>query len=119
LALVVMFNLGNINIAERKRELATLGVLGQSRGETGAYLWRENAVLVTIGIGLGVPLGVLLHRYVITSLHLDMLSFQVHLAPLSYLWVVLIVGGFALAVDLILAAKVSRIDMVEALGALE
>ncbi|MCL2595885.1 MAG: ABC transporter permease, partial [Promicromonosporaceae bacterium] len=119
LALVVMFNLGNINIAERKREIATLKVIGLSERETGWYLFRENAVLTIFGLAAGLPLGVALHRFVMTSLHIDMLSFQVRIAPTSFLAGIGVVAGFAIIVDLVLRGKIGRIDMAEALKSME
>ncbi len=68
LAFVVLFNLGNINISERVREIATIKVLGFHARETGAYVFRENVMLSLMGIVVGLPLGVLLHTFVMNQI---------------------------------------------------
>ncbi|MEG2456177.1 MAG: FtsX-like permease family protein, partial [Oscillospiraceae bacterium] len=85
LALVVLYNLTNINITERIRELATLKVLGFYDGELSAYVYRENIFLTIFGILAGLLMGFFLHRYVITTVEIDMLMFVHSAKPLSYL----------------------------------
>lgn len=119
LAFIVLFNLGNINISERVREIATLKVLGFYPGETGSYVFRENMVLSIMGILLGLPLGVLLHRFIMQQIRIDMVSFEVKILPLSYLYSVVAVLGFTVCVDLIMRRKIERINMAESLKSIE
>ena len=119
LAFIVLFNLGNINISERVREIATLKVLGFFPRETAAYVFRENFILTVIGMGLGVPLGLLFHYFIITEIQIDMISFKVIIHPISYGIAVVIVLAFSLFVDIILRRKLDRIKMAESLKAVE
>lgn len=119
LAFVVLFNLGNINISERVREIATIKVLGFHAGETGAYVFRENVLLSLMGILVGLPLGVLLHGFVMTQIKVDMVSFKYVIEPISYLLTVLLVLLFTVVTDLILRRKIARIDMAESLKSIE
>ncbi|WP_075721282.1 FtsX-like permease family protein [Roseburia sp. 499] len=119
LAFIVLFNLGNINISERVREIATLKVLGFYPRETGAYVFRENMVLSIMGIIFGVPLGKLLHRFVMLQIKIDMVSFEINIRPQSYLYSVIAVLGFTLCVDIIMRRKINRINMAESLKSIE
>ena len=119
LAFIVLFNLGNINISERVREIATIKVLGFHAGETGAYVFRENIILSLFGILCGLPLGVALHAFVMSQIQVDMVSFQVVISPISYLLTVILVVLFTVATDLILRRKIARIDMAESLKSIE
>ena len=119
LAFIVLFNLGNINISERIREIATLKVLGFLPREVAAYVFRENVILTLIGMGLGVPLGILFHYFIITEINIDMISFKVVIQPMSYGIAALIVLGFSIFVDIILRRKLERIKMAESLKAVE
>lgn len=119
LAFIVLFNLGNINITERVREIATIKVLGFHSGETGAYVFRENIILSMMGILLGLPLGAALHTFVMAQIQVDMVSFKVVIKPLSYLLTVLLVTLFTVATDLIMRRKIARIDMAESLKSIE
>lgn len=119
LAFIVLFNLGNINISERVREIATLKVLGFYPRETGAYVFRENVVLSIMGIVFGLPLGVLLHRFVMFQIKIDMVSFEIIIKPISFLYAVLAVLGFTICVDLIMRKKISGIHMAESLKSIE
>lgn len=119
LAFIVLFNLGNINISERVREIATLKVLGFYPRETGAYVFRENMVLSVMGIIIGIPLGKLLHRFVMLQIKIDMVSFEINIRPQSYLYSVIAVLGFTLCVDLIMRRKINRINMAESLKSIE
>ncbi len=115
LAFVVLFNLGNINISERVREIATIKVLGFHKSETGAYVFRESLLLTLMGIGVGLPLGVLLHAFVMDQIRVDMVSFKYTTAPLSYFLTVALVLLFSLITDRILRRKIAKIDMAESL----
>lgn len=119
LAFIVLFNLTNINITERVREIATLKVLGFYPHETRSYVFRENLVLSAMGIAAGLPLGILLHRYVMDQINIDIVSFEVTILPQSYLYSVLTVLSFALAVNLFMGGKIERIPMAESLKAME
>lgn len=119
LAFIVLFNLSNINITERVREIATIKVLGFYPGETGAYVFRENLVLTLIGIVVGIPLGVLLHRFVMSQIQVDMVSFATEILPISYLYCIIIVIIFLIVVDLVMRGKIESIDMAESLKSIE
>ncbi|SCW56601.1 putative ABC transport system permease protein [Ruminococcaceae bacterium YRB3002] len=119
LAFIVMFNLNNINISERIREIATLKVMGFNRLETGSYVFRENIILVIIGFIFGIPLGRLLHAFVIAQIEMDTVTFVTKVLPLSYLWSVLFVSAFTVIVDLVMRIKIERIDMAESLKSVE
>lgn len=119
LAFIVLFNLGNINISERVREIATLKVLGFYPRETGAYVFRENMVLSILGILVGIPLGTMLHHFVMLQIKIDMVSFEIRIRPVSYLYSVLAVLGFTVCVDVIMRRKINRINMAESLKSIE
>lgn len=119
LAFIVLFNLGNINITERTREIATIKVLGFYPRETGAYVFRENLVLVIMGIIVGIPAGLALHKFVMAQIVVDMVSFNEVIEPASYLFTVLAVIGFDVIVDIIMRRKLRRINMAEALKSIE
>lgn len=119
LAFVVLFNLSNINISERVREIATIEVLGFSERETAAYVFRENLVLTLMGAVLGLPLGKLLHAFVMDQIRLDMVCFETKVTPLSYVIAVILTFVFTVTVDLIMRRKLRRIDMAEALKSVE
>ncbi len=86
LAFIVLYNLTNINITERIREIATIKVLGFYPGETASYVFRENIILTAIGAAAGLILGRLLHAFVMARIDIDMVSFDVKILPLSYLF---------------------------------
>ena len=119
LAFVVLFNLSNINISERVREIATIEVLGFSEKETAAYVFRENLVLTLMGAVLGLPLGKLLHAFVMSQIRLDMVCFDTKVTTLSYVLAVILTFAFTVTVDLIMRRKLRRIDMAEALKSVE
>ena len=119
LAFIVLFNLNNINITERIREIATLKVLGFNRGETGAYVTRENLMLVSLGYLAGLPLGFLLHRYVMSQIAMDMVTYMMKITPQSYVYSLLFVFAFSTIVNLIMRAKIEKIDMAESLKSAE
>ena len=119
LAFVVLYNLNNININERRRELATLKVLGFFDPEVSAYVNRENVLLTVIGTGVGVGLGILLHRFVIETAEIDMLMFGRAIAPVSYLYSVVLTFVFSALVNGAMFFKLRKIDMVESLKSVE
>jgi putative ABC transport system permease protein len=119
LAFIVLFNLNNINITERIREIATLKVMGFNRRETGAYVTRENIMLVSMGYIVGIPLGVLLHRYVMSQIAMDIVKYDMRILPMSYLYALGFVLLFSTIVNLIMRAKIEKIDMAESLKSAE
>lgn len=119
LAFIVLFNLSNINITEREREIATIKVLGFYPRETGAYVFRENLVLTLMGIVVGLPLGVWLHRFVMQQIQVDMVAFKIAILPISYGLSVVIVLLFLKVVDVVMRRKIDHIDMAESLKSME
>lgn len=119
LAFVVLYNLNNINIAERKAELATLKVLGFFDLETAAYVYRENILLTVIGTAVGAGLGILLHRYVILTAEVDLIMFGRQILPASYLYSVLLTIGFAALINFMMFFQLRKINMVESLKSTE
>lgn len=119
LSFVVMLNLTNINITERRRELATLQVLGFVDREMYDYVFRENNVLAIIGSLFGLLLGSILHRFVIVTCEVDMVMFVRAIKPLSYLYSIALSVAFSLMVNLMMRKKVQSIDMVESLKSAE
>ena len=119
LAFVVLFNLSNINITERVREIATIKVLGFYAPEVGAYVFRENLVLTLLGSLAGIPMGIWLHNFVIHQLSFDMVSFHVTILPVSFLYSVAMTFVFAFVVDLFMRPRLEKINMVESLKATE
>ncbi|PWL50947.1 MAG: hypothetical protein DBY36_05420 [Clostridiales bacterium] len=117
LAVIVLYNITNVNISERTKELATLRVLGYRHGEVARYIFREIAVLTVFGLCIGLPLGVLLHRYVVAvadSVDL-MLGRQIFTA--SFLIAAAVTLAFSFIVDLLMLIKLRRIKMAESLKA--
>ena len=119
LAMVVLYNLSNINITERKRELATIRVLGFYDREVSAYVNRENVVLTAVGIVLGCFLGHFLHVWLVKSVEIDMMMFGRDTDPLAYLWAALLTALFSGAVSLLAHRRMKGIDMVESLKSAE
>lgn len=119
LAFIVLYNLTNINITERIREIATIKVLGFFKNETSAYVFRENRVLTAFGIVFGLILGVFLHSFVMSQIKVDMVSFDVYVAPLSYVYSIVLTFVFNFLVNLIMSAKLENINMAESLKSVE
>ena len=119
LAFVVLFNLSNINITERIREIATIKVLGFYAPEVGSYVFRENLVLTLLGALAGMPMGVWLHSFVMSQLNFDMVNFHAVIKPMSYVFSVALTFVFAFCVDIIMRPKLEKINMVESLKAIE
>ena len=119
MAIVVLYNLNSINIAERKRELATLKVLGFYDKEVATYVYKENVLLTIIGILLGVGLGVLLHQYVIRSIEVDLIMVGRSIYWYSYIIGGLMTLGFSVIINLIMYRSLQRIDMIESLKSIE
>ena len=119
LAFVVLYNLNNINITERKRELATLKVLGFYDKEVSSYVYRENILLTIIGSVVGMVLGNLLHRYIILTVEVEEAMFGRQIHWQSYLYSFLFTVAFSLFVNWVMFYKLKKIDMVESLKSVE
>ncbi len=119
LAFIVLYNLTNINITERIREIATIKVLGFYPLETAAYVFRENMALTAFGAVIGIPIGIWLHGYVMSNIKIDMVSFDVHINGISYIYALLFTFAFALFVDFVMFFKLERINMAESLKSIE
>ena len=119
LAIVVLYNLSNINITERQRELATIKLLGFYDGEVSAYVYRENIVLTVFGIALGILMGHWLHVYLVHSTEIDLMMFGRKTDPMSYLYAAILTALFSFLVNLLAHFKMKKIDMVESLKSAE
>ena len=119
LSFVVSYNLVNINITERVREIATIKVLGFYRWETYSYVFREGLILTGLGCVVGVPLGIWLHRFVMERIQVDMVSFRVRIDPWSYVLALALTLVITLVTDALLVRKIDRIHMAESLKSVE
>lgn len=119
LAFVVQYNLNNININERRRELATLKVLGFYDGEVSAYIFRENVVTTIIGVGAGLLIGKALHAFIITTVEVDSCMFGRAIYLRSYVISILFTIGFSIIVNFVMHFRLKKIDMVESLKSIE
>ena len=119
LAFIVLYNLNTINITERKRELATIKVLGFYDTEVAAYVYRENVLLTLIGAVAGMALGWVLLQFVIVTVEVDDVMFGRVLDLTSYLYSFLFTLGFSMFVNWVMYFKLKKIDMVESLKSVE
>ena len=119
LAFIVIYNLTNINITERLREIATVKVLGFYQWESAIYVLRENILLTIVGAGVGIPLGIWLNDFIIGQVKVDMVSFTPRVEPLSFVLALLLTFVFSALVDLFMYFHLSRINTAEALKAAE
>ena len=119
LAMVVLFNLSNINITERQRELATIKLLGFYDKEVSAYVYRENIVLTVFGILVGCFMGHWLHIYLVRSTEIDLMMFGRQTAPSAYLYAAILTMLFSVLVNVLAHFKMKKIDMVESLKSAE
>ncbi|MDR1957339.1 MAG: FtsX-like permease family protein [Treponema sp.] len=119
LAMIVIYNLTNINITERTREIATLRVLGFRQSEAAAYIFREISVLSIIGAGVGLALGIPLHRFIIRVAENADLMFGRRIAPSSFVLSALLTLVFSGMVDLVMLRKLRRIHMAASMKALD
>ena len=119
LAMVVLFNLSNINITERQRELATIKLLGFYDGEVSAYVYRENIVLTVFGILMGCFMGHWLHIYLVRSTEIDLMMFGRQTAPSAYVYAAILTMLFSVLVNVLAHFKMKKIDMVESLKSAE
>lgn len=119
LAFIVLYNLTNITITERTREIATLKVLGFFRSEQNSYVFRENLVLTALSALCGIPMGIALLHYVMSQIKVRHIYFGCRLTAPSYLWAIALTFLFTLIIDLALTTKTKRINMAEAMKAVE
>ena len=119
LAVIVLYNLTNININERIREIATIKVLGFNAGETAAYVFKENMVLTVVGSLFGLGFGRLLLEFIMMQVKIDMVWFRTVLTPMSCVWSVILTLVSAVAVSFIFYFKLEKINMAEALKSVE
>ena len=119
LAFITLYNLTNINIMERVREVATVKVLGFTPHETAEYILNENLMLSFFGALFGLLLGKLLHRFVMLSIKLDYMTYDVRIAALSYLLGFVITVVFALLTNLFMRGKLEKVNMAESLKSVE
>ena len=119
LAFIVLYNLNNINITERRRELATLKVLGFYPGELAAYVYRENVILTLFGTVLGIGLGFVLHWFVMQTVETETVMFGAEMRFTSYLFSVLLTVLFAVLVNALMYFRLKKIDMIESLKSVE
>ena len=119
LAFVVLYNLSNININERKREIATLKVLGFHDKEVDAYITKETAILTALGIVLGLAFGYFLTNAVVSTVEIESCRFIHRIKPVSYLCSAVFSALFTLIVNFITHFKLKRIDMIESLKSVE
>lgn len=119
LAFIVLYNLTNINITERVREIATIEVLGFYENETAAYVFRENTILTFLGALVGLVLGIFLHRFVMSQIVVDMVSFDVHVKQISFLYSLVLTMVFTWFVDRLMRKKIDAISMTESLKSVD
>ncbi|WP_353049875.1 FtsX-like permease family protein [Carnobacterium sp. ISL-102] len=119
LAFVVLYNLTNINVSERERELSTIKVLGFFDKEVTMYIYRENIILTVMGIVVGSVLGIMLHSFVLDTSEIDQLMFSPTIQPLSYLYSAIITLVFSGIVMIAMHHKLKKVDMIEALKSVD
>ncbi|MFQ9798127.1 MAG: ABC transporter permease [Clostridia bacterium] len=119
LAFIVLYNLTNINVTERQREIATIKVLGFYDKEVNAYIYRETVLLTILGCAVGLVLGVFMHSFVIQTAEVDMVMFGRRLHPASFVWSAVLTMLFSVFVNLVMYKKMQKISMVESLKSVD
>ena len=119
LAFVVLYNLNTVNIAERKRELATLKVLGFYNMEVAEYVYRENILLTFFGAVVGAVLGRFLHLFIIETVEVDSAMFGRNINMPSYIYSLILTVTFSMLINGVMYFKLKKIDMVESLKSIE
>lgn len=119
LAFVVLYNLSNINIAERVKEIATIKVLGFYDREVNAYVNRESVALTLIGTLFGIFGGIALHRFIIVTVEVDAVMFGREIQPLSFVYAIALTLLFSTLVNLVMQRSLRKISMVESMKAPE
>lgn len=119
LAFVVLYNLTNINIAERVREIATFKVLGFNNRETSSFIYKENIVLTLLGIVVGLVLGVFLTSFIVQTVEIDNIMFGREIHPISFIYAAGFTMLFSLLVNAVMSFKIKAVNMVESLKSVE
>ena len=119
LAFVVLYNLTNINMEERIREIATIKVLGFYNKETAEYIYRENIILTILGAITGLVLGTILTRFVIVTVEVNNVMFGREIYFTTFLYATLFTFLFSALVNVFMYFKMKKIDMVESLKSIE
>lgn len=119
LAFVVLYNLTNVNISERIREIATIKVLGFYDNEVSAYVYRENTILTLIGTLVGLVIGIFLHRYIMVTVEMENIMFGLKLNPLSYIYSIVLTLVFSIFVNFVMYYRLRNIEMVESLKSVD
>ena len=119
LAFVVLYNLSNVNISERIRELATIKVLGFYNKEVYNYVTKETIILTIIGILFGLGFGYFLSTYILGTCEINMLRFPRVIHTISYVYSILITVGFTIIVNIVTYFALKKIDMIESLKSIE
>ena len=119
LAFIVLYNLTNINITERIREIATIKVLGFYKKETSTYVFRENMILTVIGALVGLLLEKWLHVFILDCIKVDMVSFETKINGISYVYALILTYLFSTGVNLLMRKKIDKISMTESLKSVD
>ena len=119
LAFIVLYNLTNINVTERQREIATIKVLGFYDKEVNAYIYRETALLSVLGCAVGLVAGIFMHGFVIQTVEVDMVMFGRLVHPISFVWSAALTMLFSVLVNLVMYKKMQKISMVESLKSVD
>ncbi|WP_102401392.1 FtsX-like permease family protein [Haloimpatiens massiliensis] len=119
LAFVVIYNLTNININERRRELATIKLLGFYNNELANYIYRENIILTIIGSLTGIFMGIFLHRFIIVTAETNIIMFLRKISPIYFLYSILLTMVFSIVVNLAMYKRFDKIDMIDSLKSAE
>lgn len=119
LAFVVLYNLSNVNISERTREIATIKVLGFTSRETSQYVNRESILLTMIGAAVGLIVGIFLHNLIMNLAEMDDIMFGRTIKPISFVISFALTMVFAIIINLVMQRKLKQIQMVESLKAVE
>jgi putative ABC transport system permease protein len=115
IAFAIIYNTTLVSLMERQRELASLRVLGFSIAEVGAIMYKENAVLSMVGIGLGIPVGMLLSKLIISVYDTELFQIPFHIEPFTYVRMILAISSFVLLANLAVRRRIRALDMVEVL----
>lgn len=115
LAFVVIYNLTNINIAERRRELATIKLLGFYDNELAAYIYRENMILTALGSLVGIFVGIFLNKFITSTAETNAIMFLQKISPINFLYSILLTLLFSIIVNLSMYKRFDKIDMIESL----
>ena len=119
LAFVVLYNLTNVNISERHREIATIKVLGFYDNEVSAYIYRENIILTIIGALLGLIMGIYLHKFIMITVEMENIMFGLELEKKSYIYALILTFIFSVLVNITMHYKLKNIEMVESLKSVD